>query len=635
MPAAKLSVLAQPETSISTPDGTIHVTFDPDSASSWHNTHIDHFIYAVHTSHISDSFDPTAVPDPKSLKEALSRPDAHLWREAIAKEVSNLFATGTIRIVSRPPPPQPVGSGMFVFKRKTLEDGSLDKYKGRYVLRGNSQVKGIDYINTFAPTLRHGSLRVFAQIVIDHGWDTRSGDVPGAYLNPTLDKPIYIEQIQGFATQPPGTPPIADPKERRRMYVCQVLTGLYGGCDSGYLWARHRDTTFRSLGLTQCRDDNCVWFSGTISDPNFVLLVVYVDDIVITGPHSTRRTTVWDGLVSKYNLEDKGPLKWFLALGFEWSPGCVKITQTKFTEDLLARFGMEDCNAVSTPLPSNFSTNGVFTAPTGEGIAESDYRSAVGGLLYLTNTRPDLSFAVGYLARHMASPSPLHLRLVKHVLRYIKGTTHLGIYYRATPASARGQLTAWLDADFAGDESFKSTSGAAIYMNVQSAPVWWSSRRQSVPATSTCHAETIAGFDGAKEIIAHRGLLHELGYLAAGPTIAHGDNEGMIMLTQEYATARRSRHFAAQTAWLRMQCIQGVLIFDKCATALMRADGLTKALGRQMFAKHRDWLLGLATSTTTTSSTSLDASAHITQYSTLATDDDHDLILEGDDYIGA
>ena len=171
------------------------------------NNELRCFIASVDSAHAASSFDPSAVPDPKNICDAFARPDAAQWR-------------------------------MFVFKRKTLSDGSLDKYKARFVIRGNTQVKGVDFTDTFAPTLRVCSLRYIAQLAIDHSWSTRCGDVPGAYLNPKQPNTVYLEQIPGFASQPPGTEPIADPALRRQMYVLQVLTGLYGGANSGNLCIR-------------------------------------------------------------------------------------------------------------------------------------------------------------------------------------------------------------------------------------------------------------------------------------------------------------------------------------------------------------------------------------------------------------
>lgn len=549
------------------------------------------FVATVHAALAPVAFDPSAVADPRNMREAYSRPDADLWHASIVTEIENLYSTQTIVVVLRPLS-HPVGRGMFVFKRKTNKDGSLDKYKSRFVIRGNTQVKGVDFTDTFAPTLRVASLRYIAQLAIDYSWSTMCGDVPGAYLNPKQPNTVYIEQIPGFASQPPGTVAIADTSERRRKYVLQVLTGLYGSVNSGYLWAVHRDTTFRELGLTQCAFDPCLWFVGQISDPNFVLLAVYVDDIAVTGPESPRRTAVWSGLVKAYKLEDKGELRWFLAMGFEWHTDFVTIHQTKYATELLERFGMTTANPTKCPLPSNFSVDGQYTL-VGDGISAAEYRPIVGCLLYLCNTRPDLQFAVGYLTRFMLAPTPQHLRLAKHVLRYVRGTVHLGVTYRRSPDSARNELTCWSDADFAGDASMRSTSGFVLYTNPASAPIIWHSRRQTTTATSTCHAEILAMYACAKDIVAQRGLMLELGALSSGASLLYGDNEGALALTAEYTASRGSRHFTTQVAWLREQTVTGIVRFEHIGTAFMRADSLTKLLGRIMHDRHRNWLLGM------------------------------------------
>ena len=169
----------------------------------------------------------------------------------------------------------------------------------------------------------------------------------------------------------------------------------------------------------------------------------------------------------------------------------------------------------------------------------------------------------------------------------------LGVTYRCTPAVHQHRLLAWSDSDFAGDISMRSTTGFVIYTNPASAPITWYSRRQTTTATSTCHAEILAMYACVREIIAVRGIMHDLGALAPGATVLYGDNEGALGLTAEYTASRGSRHFTAQVAWLREQTISGVLRVEHTTTDLMRADSLTKLLGRIMMDRHRNWLLGM------------------------------------------
>jgi hypothetical protein len=146
---------------------------------------------------------------------------------------------------------------------------------------------------------------------------------------------------------------------------------------------------------------------------------VYVDDLVVTGPDNQQVSAFIQQLCSHFDCRDLGPLSFFLGMHAVPKPGGLFLSQTRYATELLSRFGMATCSPVSTPLPTGplprRDEGELYPNPT-------VYRQMVGGLQYLTLTRPDLAYAVNFVSRFLAQPRIPHLKLVKRIFRYVKGT---------------------------------------------------------------------------------------------------------------------------------------------------------------------------------------------------------------------
>lgn len=153
--------------------------------------------------------------DPKTIKEALSTPDAPLWKEAIESEMNSILHNHTWEVVDLPPGTKPLGC-KWILKRKYKADGTIDKYKARLVVKGYRQKEGLDYFDTYAPVSRITSIRVFIAIAALRGLEIHQMDVKTAFLNGELEEEIYMEQPEGYIV--PG-------QERK---VCRLVKSLYG-----------------------------------------------------------------------------------------------------------------------------------------------------------------------------------------------------------------------------------------------------------------------------------------------------------------------------------------------------------------------------------------------------------------------
>jgi hypothetical protein len=171
----------------------------------------------------------------------------------------------------------------------------------------------------------------------------------------------------------------------------------------------------------RCKSDPNIYMLRT-SD-SLLILVLYVDDLLITGSSASTIVAVKDILHDRFSMMDMGPLHYFLGLEISQDASGIKLSQTKYARDLLVRFHMTDCKSTTTPFLSGVHLEDGGDTPV---VDNTLYRQLVGSLLYLTHTQPDLSYAVGVVSRYMQEPHELHWKDSKHILRYVQGTTVMG-----------------------------------------------------------------------------------------------------------------------------------------------------------------------------------------------------------------
>ena len=213
------------------------------------------------------------------------------------------------------------------------------------------------------------------------------------------------------------------------------------------------------------------------------------------------------------------------------------------------------------------------------------YLAAVGALMYLaTTTRPDISYAVGVLARFNANPGPTHWSAVKHVLRYLKGTADYGLELGPDPSTSEAFIT-YSDADHGGDKDSGRSTGGYI-LKLGSGAVSWSSKLQSIVALSTTEAEYIAAVEAGKEITWMHQLLDELGYSSTHPHTLCMDNQSAITVAKNPEHHGRMKHLDLRYHWLRDTVATGAIQPTFIPTNVMTADMMTKALGKPKVEEH-------------------------------------------------
>ncbi|KAL4028792.1 hypothetical protein IC575_012003 [Cucumis melo] len=499
-----------------------------------------------------------SLVEPSSYKEASTNP---LWQQAMDNELQALTKTHTWDYVDLPPGKKPIGC-KWIFKIKTHSDGSIERYKARLVAKGYSQEYGIDYEETFAPVARMTSVRSLLAIAAAKQWPLLQMDVKNAFLNGTLSEEVYMKP-------PPGTTP---PPQK----ACLLRRALYGLKQALRAWFATFSSTITQLGFTSSSHDSALFTRQT---PNgIVLLLLYVDDMIITGDDPQAISDLQCYLGKHFEMKDLGNLNYFLGLEISSSSSGYYLSQAKYASDLLNRSGITDSATFSTPLDPN-----VRLTPF-DGVPLEDptlYRQLVGSLIYLTVTRLDIAYAVHIVSQFMAAPRTIHFTAVLRILRYIKGTLGHGLQFSSQSSLV---LSGFFDADWAGDPTDRrSTTGYCFYLG--DTLISWRSKKQSVVSRSSTESEYRALADATSELIWLRWLLTDMGAPQTSPTILHCDNYSAIQIAHNDVFHERTKHIENDCHFVRHHLQSNTLHLQPISTTDQPADIFTKALHSPRFTQ--------------------------------------------------
>eukprot|EP00253_Pinus_taeda_P027355 PITA_27355 len=268
----------------------------------------------------------------------------------------------------------------WVYRTKYGPYGKVDKHKARLVAKGFPQVEGNEYTETFSPVAKMNSICLVLSLAASFKWDVHQMDVKYAFLHGDVHEEIYIEQPTNFIQKTP----------------------------------------------TLCHSDNTVYTKKV--GKYLIILVLYVDDIILTSSGPNLINHVKSNLKKKFEMTDLGHMHYFLGLQVLQSKEGISLSQSKYAYDLLHHFHMEECKLAPSPFQSGAKLSVTCNSPE---VDATLYLQLVGKFLYLTHTRANLSFSAGLIARFMKKPHESHWKAAKRILRYVRGTVQFGIHYSA------------------------------------------------------------------------------------------------------------------------------------------------------------------------------------------------------------
>jgi hypothetical protein len=515
------------------------------------------------------------------------------WIRACTSEVSELSVRGTWTEMHKKDlsPDANVLPGTWAFKVKCFPDGQFRKFNAHYCVRGDMQIEGVDYFQTYAPVVSWISVRMLLILTVFSNLATIQVDYSNAFAQGMLAEQIYLRLPQGC------TGKYGDDT------VLKLNRSLYGLKQAALCWFDKLRDALLALGWTQPLPhlEPCLFVK------NGVICLVYVDDCLFFARDKSQiQNYIKEIQDAGFELTIEADVYAFLGVEFalDSDTGKISLTQTGLINKIIKMADLENANPKSTPADKNPLGPCPDDEPHNE---EWSYASMIGCLYYLANnSHPDIQFAVHQCARYTHCSKKAHSVAVKRIVKYLLGTRDKGLILSPTKEFT---LNMYADADFAGlwtanaDEQdpvkVKSQSGHVILL--ANCPLLWSSKLQTEIACSTMEAEFIALSSAMRDLIPARHLLQAIGK-ALSCNVPEGanlqstvfeDNNGCLQLATIPNMTPRSKHIGVKYFWFhsKVGVDKGVSII-KCDTKDQLADIFTKGLPFDQFSILHHKLMG-------------------------------------------
>ena len=510
--------------------------------------------YQVYLTQVDSHWIPQSYDEAKDHKE---------WRDAVNNEVKAMEDNHTWNEAELPKGKKAVTS-RWIFTIKYKSNGEIERYKARLVARGFTQTYGEDYLDTFAPVAKLHTIRVVLSLAVNLEWELWQMDVKNAFLQGELEDEVYMRP-------PPG---LEDTIESGKVF--KLNKAIYGLKQSPRAWYHKLSNTLMERGFKRSEADHTL-FTIT-SQEGIVVILVYVDDIIISGNDKVGIQDTKSFLKSVFDIKDLGELKYFLGIEVCRSKEGLFISQRKYTLDLLNEVGKLGSRPVASPLEVDFQVNREGEKGNEPYEDASQYRRLVGKLIYLTITRPDICYSVNQVSQHMQAPTVHHWNMVNRILKYLKGAPGQGIWMGCNKNT---ELVGYCDADYAGDHGDRrSTTGYCTFIGGNL--VTWKSKKQKVVSMSSAESEYRAMRKLTTELIWLKALLKDLGVESSKPITMHCDNQAAIHIASNSVFHERTKHIEVDCHKVREQVGLGVILPCYTESSEQLADIFTKAASPQV-----------------------------------------------------
>ncbi|RVW60135.1 Retrovirus-related Pol polyprotein from transposon TNT 1-94 [Vitis vinifera] len=423
-----------------------------------------------------------SISVPKTVTEALNHPG---WKNAMLEEIYAVEDNHTWKLVDLPQGKKVVGC-KWVFAVKVNPDGSVARLKARLVARGYAQTYGVDYSDTFSPVAKLNSVRLFISIAASQQWMIHQLDIKNAFLHGDIEEEVYLEQPPGFVAQ-----------------------GSMGSKE------------IQAFGMNKSEKDHSVFYKK--SAVGIILLVVYVDDIVITGNDHAGISDLKTFMHSKFHTKDLGELKYFLGIEVSRSKKGMFLSQRKYVLDLLKETDNIEAKPCTTPMVPNVQ-------------------------LMPDDGDPFYNLKVSVVSQFTSAPTIKHWAALEQILCYLKKAFGLGILY-----SSQGHtcIECFSDADWAGSKFDRRSTTESEYRAM---------------AQATC------------EIILIHQLLCEVGMKCTMPAKLWCDNQAALHIAANPVYHERTKHIEVDCHFIREKIEENLVSTGYVKTGEQLGDIFTKAL---------------------------------------------------------
>ncbi|KID83233.1 retrotransposon like protein [Metarhizium guizhouense ARSEF 977] len=505
------------------------------------------------------------------------------WVGAIDEEVQNLIRRQTFskEITEDTVQGKDLVDAKLVFDHKKDKDGKILRYKARLVARGFTQKHGVNYEETFAPTIRLDAMRIILALAAKQGWKVYQMDAVAAFLAADLKEEIFMKV----------------PTELQQHFgkYVQILKSLYG----------------LKQAARMCGSDDITIFRHTDSG---VIIGVHVDDFIITGGDEMAIEKVKEKLKGRFEMKDLGEAENILGIRIQRYKGKLIIDQSQFAKETVAQFLYDDSMKHATPMEPEAIRK--LVEEPGRPLNHDEwlqYVELLGKLIWLCNTRFDIIFAVNRMASFTVEACWNHWKALLRILGYVSRTIHYGITYGGNNEHAErvegGKIDyysvdhnieghvgsadlqngdAFSDTDYATDPRDRKSILGFVFLVYGGAVMTYSKKMKSV-ARSTTEAEYVGMGEASKAALWGRRLLAELeGKGAQAVPLLLEDNKGAVQLTRGVSNTSKIKHIDIAFHHVVDEVKEGRIQVYWVPGENMLADGMTKPLPREAFERNRE-----------------------------------------------
>ena len=575
-------------------DGVFDICFTGDSDSS--NDSPNKRIFSIHLAESKD------IPIPRTYEEAMASKYWKEWKAAMDKEIQSLLTHKTWKEIDSLPAGRKATKSRWVYTIKYNRDGTIDRFKARFVVCGYSQQAGIDYDRTFSATMRASSFRTLLAVASALKLRLEHVDVTSAFTQADLDDvDIFINPPRGYETKGADGKPL----------LLQLLRALYGTKQASCLWQDTLKKWLLSYGFVQSISDPCI-FTLKKDGCKPLIVGVYVDDLVVA--HDSSTPDVFDGFIKAFtkhfNAKHEGRLRWFLGMAVDQSDDCKRISihQSKYIHDCCEKFfpNFESHN-VKYDVPGSRELYAKLdfaeTDEERESMSNVPYLQIVGSILYAcVMTRPDCMFYISNLCRYLSNPSRACFKAAQQLLMYLGKTRDLKItfgdtqrlpsYFQPFAESLRKNhgFHAFSDSSWGVPNPM---AGFSVFMS--GGVISYQARRIKsklcVAGDSSCETEYAAAAATCKEINFLRGIMSDMGFIPEGPIILAVDNDAAIKVANDVGVTKRNMHFERAAHYVRHAVMHNRVQLVWVDTKMQMADFHSKVVDSTSFFSNRNYHL--------------------------------------------
>ncbi|UYV82907.1 hypothetical protein LAZ67_22001343, partial [Cordylochernes scorpioides] len=507
------------------------------------------------------------IQTPTNYSEVLQLPkiEREKWLQAMNEELNSLEKNNVWELTPLPKDKKIIGC-KWTYKQKLNSKGEIERYKARLVAKGFNQKFGRDYEETFAPIVKHSTIRAFLAASVYKGMQVIHLDVKTAFLHGDLDKELYMELPEGLHT-------------KQTNEVCKLKKAIYGLKQAGRSWNTKIASTLIKNNFKQSIVDPCLFTKN--EENHSIYLILYVDDMLLASDSEIIIQNTVKTLEKEFEIKYLGDPTQFIGIEISRNrEGELLLSQKNKIQELVERYNLQEAKPTFTPMESGYP-----------GISDEkllpnnvQYQQLIGSLLYLSVvSRPDIAAPVCILSSRNQNPRNCDWNAAKRIVRYLKTTKELELRISNQKPPT---LEAYSDATWASDNTDRKSLSGNLFL-LGSNPISWMTGKQGCVSLSSTEAELISAAEASQELLWLLDLLKDLELEQKAPIYFHQDNQSCLKICSSEKVSSRTKHIATKIHHLKDLQKKTVIKMIYCPTGDMKADILTKPLPRPTFEKLR------------------------------------------------